>query len=420
MTSQTTRPAFDPGQFRDRFRLPEGRGDGQAVYLCGNSLGAQPRAAADAVDAELERWARLGVAGHFDGPTAWTEYHELLTASLAGLCGARPVEVVATGTLTANLHQLLISFYRPQDQRRRIVIEKGAFPSDRYAVASQAALHGLDPAHDVVELAPRRDGLLHEEDLEDYLERYGEQVALVLWPGVQYATGQVFDLGRICRATRRAGAAIGLDLAHAIGNVPLNLHDDGPDFAVWCSYKYLNAGPGAIAGLFVHERHAHFEGPRLAGWWGQDVPTRFRMAREFRPERGAPGWQLSTLPILATAPLLASLQLYDEAGGIDPLRRASLDLSGHLARRIHEQLDDHIEIITPLEPQRRGCQLSLRVRAGESAGRRLLERLEARGVVCDWRAPDIIRVAPAPLYNTYQDVEHFVELSDRLLAADKH
>ncbi|RFF27576.1 MULTISPECIES: kynureninase [unclassified Wenzhouxiangella] len=415
-----TRPvsAFTPGQFRDRFRIPDGGSGEPGIYLCGNSLGAQPKAAADAVDSELERWARLGVAGHFDGPTAWTEYHELLTTPLAGLCGARDIEVVATGTLTANLHQMLISFYRPRGKRRRILMEKGSFPSDRYAVASQVHLHGLDPEHDVVELAPRRDGLLHEEDVEDYLERYGEQVALVLWPGVQYATGQVFDTARICRAAQKAGSAVGLDLAHAVGNVPLNLHEDGPDFAVWCSYKYLNAGPGAIAGLFVHERHAHFDGPRLAGWWGQDVHTRFQMRPRFRPEAGAAGWQLSTLPILATAPLLASLQLFEEAGGIETLRHASLELTGYLAHLLQQELEDEIDIVTPLEPHRRGCQLSLRLHAGEAAGRRLFERLEAHGVTCDWRAPDIIRAAPAPLYNNREDVERFVELTGKLLAAD--
>ncbi|WP_376690727.1 kynureninase [Wenzhouxiangella sp. EGI_FJ10409] len=410
--------AFEPGQMRDRFRIPDGGRGEPGIYLCGNSLGAQPRDAADAVDRELERWARLGVAGHFDGPTAWTEYHELLNAPLARLCGAREREVVATGTLTANLHQMLISFYRPRGRRRRILIEKGSFPSDRYAVASQVHLHGLDPEHDVVELAPRRDGLLHEEDLEDYLERYGDDVALVLWPGVQYATGQVFDIARICRAAGKAGAAIGLDLAHAVGNVPLNLHEDGPDFAVWCSYKYLNAGPGAIAGLFVHERHARFDGPRLAGWWGQDVQTRFRMRPHFRPEAGAAGWQLSTLPILATAPLLASLQLFEDAGGINALRAASLELTGRLAHRLQERLASEVDIITPLEPHRRGCQLSLRLHAGEAAGRRLFERLEAHGVTCDWRAPDIIRAAPAPLYNNFEDVERFVDLTGELLAAD--
>ena len=418
MKENDPKSLFAPGRFRDRFRIPGGVGGDPGIYLCGNSLGAQPRDAVDAVDSELERWATLGVAGHFDGPTAWTEYHELLTAPLARLCGAREIEVVATGTLTANLHQMLISFYRPEGKRRRILVEKGSFPSDRYAVASQVHLHGLDPEHDVVELAPRRDGLLHEEDVEEYLEHYGDQVALVLWPGVQYASGQVFDTDRICRAARKAGAAVGLDLAHAVGNVPLNLHEEGPDFAVWCSYKYLNAGPGAIAGLFVHERHARFDGPRLAGWWGQDVHTRFQMRPRFRPEAGAAGWQLSTLPILATAPLLASLQMFEDAGGIQPLRRASLDLTGYLAHLMAEELGDAIQIITPLEPHRRGCQLSMRLRAGESAGRRLLERLQARGVTCDWRGPDIIRAAPAPLYNTREDVERFVELTGRLLAAD--
>jgi kynureninase len=420
MTDPNALPRFEPGQFRDRFRIPVDGNGHETIYLCGNSLGAQPRAAADAVDAELERWAAQGVAGHFDGPLAWTRYHELMADDLAAVCGARPSEVVATGTLTANLHQLMISFYRPRGRRRRILIEQGAFPSDRYAVASQIALNGLDVDRDLVELAPRRDGLLHEDDLEDYLERYGDEVALVLWPGVQYATGQAFELDRVVRAARSAGAAIGLDLAHALGNLELDLHQLAPDFATWCSYKYLNAGPGAIAGLFVPERHAHFDGPRLAGWWGQDVATRFRMGPEFTPEPGAAGWQLSTMPILASAPLRASLQLFTEAGGMAALRAASQALTGSLARLIRERLEGRIDIVTPLEPHRHGCQLSLRVRAGERAGRELLERLTGHGVVCDWRGPDIIRAAPAPLYNSHEDVERFVELMVELLEHTSH
>ena len=406
-----------PGQFRERFRIPRAPGGGAALYLVGNSLGAQPVAAADAVNAQLENWARLGVVGHFDGPTPWMAFHRLGIDTLADLVGARRHEVVAMNTLTLNLHLMLASFFRPQGARRRILMERGAFPSDRYAVVSQLGWHGLDPQHDLAELAPRRDRLLHEEDLEDYLERYGEQVALVLWPGVQYATGQVFDLARIARACRKAGTVLGLDLAHAVGNIPLALHDIGADFAVWCSYKYLNSGPAAVAGCFVHERHRDFDGPRLAGWWGHDESSRFRMGPDFKPMRGAEGWQVSEPPILTLAPLWASLELFAEAGGIQALRRQSLELTGHLASLIQERLADHIQILTPMEPHRRGCQLSLQVRAGRAAGRQLFERLEARGVICDWREPDIIRAAPVPLYNTLDEVEALIELMGKLLTA---
>ena len=404
----------EAGHFRDRFRIPHGPDGHDCLYLCGNSLGLQPITGADAVEAELERWANLGVAGHFDGPLAWMPYHRLATDNLALITGARSHEVVAMNSLTVNLHLMMISFFRPQGSRRRILIERGAFPSDRHAVTSQLAFHGLDTDHDLVELAPRRDGLLHEEDLEDYLERYGEQVALVLWPGVQYASGQVFDLPRIARACQRAGVVLGLDLAHAVGNIPLELHDSGVDFAVWCSYKYLNAGPGAVAGCFVHERHEEFSGPRLAGWWGHDEKSRFRMGPEFRPARGAEGWQLSNPPVLALAPLWASLEIFAEAG-MKHLRRCSLEMTGHLAQVIGQRVGEAIRVLTPLEPHRRGCQLSLQVKGGRKAGRKLFERLEAHGVVADWREPDIIRVAPVPLYNTMADTEAFVDLVEKLL-----
>jgi kynureninase len=416
MTIYEPEPFAEPGHFRDRFRIPHGPDGRDSLYLCGNSLGLQPIAAADAVEAELERWARLGVAGHFDGPLAWMPYHRLATDNLALITGAKPREVVAMNSLTVNLHLMMVSFFRPQDERKRILIERGAFPSDRHAVASQLAFHGLDPDTDLVELAPRRDGLLHEEDIEDYLERYGEQVALVLWPGVQYATGQVFDLARIARACQRAGTRLGLDLAHAVGNIPLDLHAQGVDFAVWCSYKYLNSGPGAVAGCFVHERHADHDGPRLAGWWGHEEKSRFQMGPAFHPARGAEGWQLSNPPVLALAPLWASLEIFAEAG-LKHLRRCSLEMTGHLAHEIQQRLDDRIRILTPLEPHRRGCQLSLKVRAGREVGRELFERLEGHGVVADWREPDIIRIAPAPLYNTLDDVDHFVALVEKLIDA---
>ncbi len=417
MVSDTPQYRFQPGQFRDRFRLPASPRGREPIYLCGHTLGLQPLAAADAVEAELERWARLGIAGRFDGPLAWVSYHELLAESLADLVGARPSEVVAMGSPTANLHQMMISFFHPHGDRRRIVIEKGAFSSIRYAAESQLALHGLDPARNLVELPTRRDGLHHEDDVEEYLEHYGDSVALVLWPGVQYATGQVFDLDRIARTAARAGARTGFDLSGAIGNLELALHDAGADFAFWGSEKYLNGGPGAIGGCFVHERHADFHGPRLAGWWGHEPRTRFSMGPEFHPVRGAAGWQLCNPPILALAAVRASLDLFREAGGMRPLRQASLELTGRLARLLREQLDEKVRIITPLEPHRRGCQLSIQFRGEKSAGRVLFERLEAHGVLCDWRQPGIMRAAPVPLYNTDEDVERFVELMVNLINA---
>lgn len=410
-------PVFEPGQFQDRFRLPAAPRGSEPIYLCGHTLGLQPLVAADAVEAELERWARLGAAGRFDGPLAWVSYHELLTDRLADLVGGKRGEVVAMGSLTANLHQMMISFFHPHGERRRILIEKGAFSSVRYAAESQLALHGLDPARNLVELSPRRDRLHHEEDLEDYLERYGETVALMLWPGVQYATGQVFDLERVARSSARAGARTGFELSGAIGNIELALHDTGADFAVWSGEKYLNGGPGAIGGCFVHQRHADFQGPRLAGWWGHEAGTRFAMGPEFHAMRGAAGWQLCNPPILALAAVRASLELFAEAGGMRPLRQASLELTGHLSNLVREQLDEQVQIITPLEPHRRGCQLSLKFRGGEGAGRRLFERLEAHGVRCDWRQPGIMRAAPVPLYNDRDDVERFVDLMVKLINA---
>jgi len=405
---------FKPGDHRDRFRFPLAPDGGECLYLCGNSLGLQPHATGDAVNAELERWARLAVAGHFDGEFGWMNMHRPVAEGMAPLVGAQPSEVVAMNALTVNLHLMMASFYRPTPERRRIVIERGAFPSDRHAVESQIQLHRLDPVHDLVELDPRRDGLLHEEDLEDYLERYGDQTALVLWPGVQYATGQVFDLERISRACQRAGVTLGFDLAHAVGNVPLSLSDWGCDFAVWCTYKYLNGGPGSVAGCFVHRNHLDQDLPRLAGWWGHEQSTRFRMGPEFIPSKGAEGWLISNSPVLTLATLRPSLELFSEVG-IQTLRRTSLEMTGHLAHAINETLGDRLEIITPLEPHRRGCQLSIRVRAGRDTGRALFERMEAHGIIGDWREPDIIRVAPVPLYNSIDDCDRLVADMARLM-----
>ena len=403
-----------PGRFRDRFRIPHGHGNSEVVYFCGNSLGLQPLQAVEAVQAELERWGGMAVTGHFDGPMPWVPYHRHAAEGLAVLTGAKPSEVVAMNALTTNLHLMLTSFYRPNADRVRIVMEKGAFPSDRHAIESQLKLHGLDPSHTLIEIAPRLDGLHHEEDLEHYLEKHGEQVALVLWPGIQYATGQAFDLARISRSAHAQGALFGVDLAHAIGNIELTLNSDDVDFAVWCHYKYLNSGPGAVGGCFVHEKHHQFNGPRLAGWWGHDEASRFKMAPQHHPAHGADGWQISGPPILSTAPLLISLQMFLEADPI-ALRQASLALTGRLAQGLVDEVGEDIEIITPLEPHRHGAQLSLKVKAGRSAGRLLFERLIGHDVIGDWREPDIIRLAPAPLYNTFDEVDHLIRLVSQLV-----
>lgn len=390
--------------WRDRFCIPPGRGGGEAAYLCGNSLGLQPRDLEPVLREELDDWRRLAVDAHFEGRRPWFRYHELLREPAARLVGAHPDEVVAMNGLTVNLHLMLVSFYRPTRGRDRILMEANAFPSDTYAARSQARYHGLDPDEVVVAVGAGEaddERAVPVERFEEALERDGERVALVLLGGVNYFTGQRFELERIVRAAHARGALVGVDLAHAAGNVPLRLHDDGVDFAVWCSYKYLNAGPGSVAGCFVHRRHAIEDLPRFGGWWGNDPERRFRMhlEREFEPVAGADGWQLSNPPILATAPVLVSLRMFDEAG-MEALRAKSERLTAYLADRIDEVGDPRCEVLTPAEPGRRGCQLSLRVREG---GRELFERLAAAGVVADFRRPDVIRLAPVPFYNRFHD-----------------
>ena len=411
MTTQeaTVLDGRDPLQgFRDRFLIPRHDGDEQA-YFCGNSLGLQPRAVRDALLQELDDWAALGVEAHFRGRHPWMPYHAELRDGLATLVGAQPSEVVAMNSLTANLHLLMVSFYRPTAERPAILIEAGAFPSDRYGVQSQVRFHGFDPDTDVIELAgDEPDGTISMQAIERVLAEHGHRIALVLWPGVQYRTGQAFDLEAITRLAHARGCVVGFDLAHAAGNLPLALHDSGADFAAWCHYKYVNAGPGAVAGAFVHERHARTDRPRFAGWWGHDQATRFRMGPQFVPTPGADGWQLSNPPILALAPVRVSLELFAEAG-MDRLRAKSLQLTGYLERRVREELADTLQIVTPREPERRGCQLSLRVAGGREHGRALFEFLESRGVVGDWREPDVIRISPVPLYNRFADVDRFVD-----------
>jgi kynureninase len=397
-------------RWRDAFWIPRHDDETEQAYFVGNSLGLQPRALAAFMEEELAHWRDLGVEGHFSGPRPWMRYHEALREPMAEMVGARPAEVVLMNALTVNLHLLMVSFFRPEPGRDRILVERHPFPSDRYAVESQLRFHGLDPAECLVELGPR-DGtrLLDEADIESYLEREGDRVALVLWPGVQYATGQRFDLARITRAAHRAGARVGFDLAHSVGNVAVDLHDSGADFAAWCCYKYLNSGAGAVSGAFVHERHHdNPDLPRFHGWWGCDPEQRFLMGPEFVPAPGADAWLLSNSPILSMAPLRVSLDIFREAG-FDNLRHKSLALTGFLEGLLQAQVGDVIEIITPIDPERRGCQLSLAVREGPEAGRDLFGYLTRHGVVGDWREPDIVRVAPVPLYNRYEDCWRLVE-----------
>lgn len=400
----------DPlAHFRALFHIPQHQGRDQ-WYFCGNSLGLQPKSVRAALQQELDDWAAYGVEGHFHAKHPWMPYHSELRDLLAECVGAKPVEVVAMNSLTVNLHLLMVSFYRPTPTRPAIVIEQGAFPSDRYAVESQIRFHGFDPAECLIEVGADPDsGLVAEDALAQVMAEHGHRVALILWPGVQYRTGQAFDLRAISVLGHTHGCKVGFDLAHAVGNLPLQLHASGADFAAWCSYKYLNAGPGAIAGAFVHERHATAALPRFNGWWGHRQDTRFKMGAEFQGTPGADGWQLSNPPIFAMAPLRASLEIFQQAG-MEALRRKSQALTGYLAALIAQELSGVIRNVTPADPARRGCQLSLQVLAGREAGRALFEHLTAEGVVGDWREPDVIRLSPTPLYNRFGDCYHAVRV----------
>jgi kynureninase len=403
------RDASDPLRaLRDRYAHPRDAAGRDLIYLCGHSLGLAPLQARMRVLEEIDDWERLAVEGHHAARRPWIDYADALRPGLATLVGAEPRDVVAMNSLTVNLHLLLASFYRPGGARRQVLIEAGAFSSDRHAVVSQLAWHGMDPATDLIELAPRPGAdLLDEDDLEAAIAAAGERLALVLWPGVQFRTGQAFDCARIVRAAHAVGAIAGFDHAHAIGNVPLSLAADDADFAVWCSYKYLNAGPGAVGGAFLHPRHSgHPAAPRLAGWWGHDPATRFQMRAGFLAAPGAAGWAVSNPPILSSAPLLASLEDFATAG-IAALRRKSVELTAYAEATIAQRSRGQVITITPADPAQRGCQLSLRCVAGADATQALFTRLTALGVVCDFRAPDIVRIAPAPLYNGYADVWEF-------------
>jgi len=400
--------AADPlVSYRQRFHIPRMPGGGDSVYLCGHSLGLQPKSAREYVEQELQDWARLGVEAHMNARNPWMAYHELLTKPLARLVGAIPLEVVMMNSLTVNLHLMMVSFYRPTPQRNKILVEANAFPSDQYAVKSQIRYHGYDPASSLIEIAPRRgETSIRAEDIEALISTEGERIALIMLGGINYYSGQAFDFSRITSAGHAKGCVVGFDVAHAAGNLRLQLHDWDVDFAVWCSYKYLNGGPGSIAGCFVHERHARDSKlPRFAGWWGHDKRTRFLMGPDFHGIPGAEGWQLSNPSILPAAALRASLELFDEAG-MERLRTKSELLTGYLEYLLDQHRSGKFSIITPRDPAQRGAQLSLRI---PNDGRSVCERLAEQGLFCDWREPDIMRVAPVPLYNSFSDVYTFAE-----------
>jgi len=395
----------DPlARFREHFHIPRSADGREQIYFSGNSLGLQPLTVHGLVEQELKTWAEKAVAGHFEAATPWYNYHRSLTEPLAAIAGARPSEVVAMNSLTVNLHLMLVSFYRPTRERHRILMEDCAFPSDTYAVKSQISFHGFDPAGSHRVATPRLgEETLRAEDLVQLLDEEGEKIALVLLGGVNYFTGQAFDLQGITEAAHRQGCLVGFDLAHAIGNIPLSLHDWGVDFAVWCSYKYLNAGPGAVGGCFVHERHANNPAlPRFSGWWGNDPATRFQMhlLPEFAPSPGAEGWQLSNPPILSMAPLRSSLELF-QAAGFQALHEKSRLLTGYLEYLLRRIPAGAYRTITPGDPAQRGCQLSVSTKVSPRA---LLQALQNQGIVADFREPDVLRFAPVPLYNRFEEV----------------
>jgi kynureninase len=400
--------ARDPlANYRERFCLPKTKNGEDCIYLCGHSLGLQPKTVSQYIEQELKDWRELGVEGHFRARNPWMPYHRLLTQQTASLVGARPEEVVVMNSLTGNLHLMMVSFYRPTSQRHKILVERGAFPSDRYAVQSQISFHGFRPELSLLELAPRPgESCIRDEDIESLIDREGDSIALILLGGVNYATGQAFDIAGITDAGHRKGCVVGFDLAHAAGNLPLRLHDWGPDFAVWCSYKYLNGGPGCVGGCFVHDRHSQaWTLPRFAGWWGHDEKARFEMAPNFQPMTGAEGWQLSNPSILSLAALRASMDIFSQAG-MEHLRAKSLSLTGYLEFLLCQHASPKFSLITPSDAQRRGAQISIRI---PDNGQALCEELAENGVVGDWREPDTFRVAPVPLYNSYGDVYRFVQ-----------
>ena len=396
--------------YRERFHFPK-IGNNECLYFTGNSLGLQPKTTKEYINRELDDWAEFGVEGHFDAKRPWFSYHELLTNKTARLVGAKPEEVVVTHSLTTNLHLLMVSFYRPNADRFKIICEAKAFPSDQYALESQVRFHGFDPEETIVEVSPR-DGehIIRDEDVIAKINECGDELALVMIGGVNYYTGQVFDMKRITHAGHEVGAVVGWDLAHGAGNLILNLHDWEVDFAAWCGYKYLNSSPGGVSGIFINERHVKNKDlVRFAGWWGHDKETRFLMEKGFNPMVSAEAWQLSNAPVLGMAAHLASLDMFDEVG-MDALRAKTIRLSGYLEyviNTISKNLDVNLEIITPTDWNQRGCQVSI---IAHGYGKQLFEKLSKAGIIVDWREPNVIRMAPVPLYNSFEDVYKFGEV----------
>ena len=395
--------------YRNEFHIPLQKNGEPHVYMCGNSLGLQPKRTKQFLNQELEDWATFGVEGHFHAKNPWLPYHEFLAESYAKIVGAKSSEVVAMNTLTVNLHLMMVSFYRPTQKRHKIIIEGDAFPSDIYAVESQIKHHGFSPESSLIKLRPRDgESAIRSEDIAAIIEAEGDEIALIMLGGVNYYTGQVFDFEIITNLAHTKGITVGFDLAHAAGNIKLKLHKWGVDFAVWCSYKYLNSGPGSVAGVFVHEKHHNANLPRFAGWWGHNKEDRFKMPDKFNPIASAEGWQLSNPPILSLAAIRASLSIFDEVG-MDKLVSKSKKLTDYLVFLLNSIETERIEIITPKE---RGCQLSIRVKNGD---KRLFDSITGKGVIADWREPDVIRIAPIPLYNSFQDVFKFYTILEEEL-----
>lgn len=400
----------DPlASYQSQFHFPYQRDGNKHIYLCGNSLGLQSKKTSDFVNQELEDWKTLGVEGHFHARNPWLPYHEFLSESYSKIIGAKATEVIAMNTLSVNLHLMLVSFYRPSKKRIKIIIEDDAFPSDIYAVESHISHHGLDPDKVLIKLKPRKGGaVLRTGDITKYINENSSEIALIMLGGVNYYTGQVFDMQKITKVAKENKIIVGFDLAHAAGNIKLALHEWGVDFAVWCSYKYLNSGPGSVGGVFIHEKHHKKSIPRFAGWWGHDKDSRFKMPDKFIPINTAEGWQLSNPPILSLAAVRASLSLFDEVG-MENLIDKSKKLTSYLVFLMENLSSNRISIITPEE---RGCQISIRVLNGN---KQLFDEITTRGVIADWREPDVIRVAPVPLYNSYMDVFNFYKILEDIL-----
>ena len=402
---------------REQFHIPKDKNGNDWLYFTGNSLGLQPKSTQKYIQQELDDWANYGVEGHFEAKNPWMPYHEFLTESMAKIVGAKPLEVVVMNTLTTNLHLLMVSFYRPTKTKYKIVIESDAFPSDRYAVESQLKYHGFDTSEGLIEWKPRNgEDLLKIEDLESIVSENGDEIALLLIGGVNYYTGQFLDLKRIAEIGHAKNCMVGIDLAHGVGNINPDLHNSGVDFAAWCTYKYLNSGPGSLGGLFVHEKHAHNKDlPRFSGWWNHNKKTRFNMRMPFDVMAGAEGWQLSNPPILSMAAIKASLDMFAEVG-MDALREKSEKLTGYFEFLLNKIDSDDITIITPSNPKERGCQLSIQVK---NADKSLHTKLTENNIITDWREPDVIRCAPVPMYNTFEDVYRMVEILSSILSEGK-